>query len=276
MQILGADLQALLVGASPQHMTAVLLLAAVTFVPLALLLASFANRRSRERHAQALVTPEFVNALIAPHHRNVCVVGASVVSIAHCGDGKASTTDRVVVRLTYGTNPAKLPTQAVLKVILLSKRLRIGSAIIFRITAFVAAVLRPIRLDRLVYSFINWYNYLLPHAPDSMYENEALVYRRIHPELPELQAGGALPRCLGTEVAPAERRCAVLMEDLSLRPGLQFPTARDELSLQHVASLLKQLARLHATYWESPRFEREVGRPDGCLPCPSPNPLPTL
>ena len=49
--------------------------------------------------------------------------------------------------------------------------------------AAAAKVLRPLRMDGLVYSPLNWYNFYFPHAPDVMYENEALFYSRVRPEL---------------------------------------------------------------------------------------------
>ena len=52
---------------------------------------------------------------------------ATITSFALCGDGKASTTDRSYIKLTWsGRNADKLPEHAILKISLLHPWLRIG------------------------------------------------------------------------------------------------------------------------------------------------------
>ncbi len=180
-------------------------------------------RRRRTELAASLVTPTYIESLISTHHDATRVRSACVTEIAHCGDGKASTTDRVHVTIEYAENGHALPARALLKVILLPHWLRIGGIDwLLQLGAAAADVLRPVGLDGLIYLCLNWYNYYLPHAPDAMYENEARVYRHV---LPELSSVVETPRVLGTGLELQRRRSGVLMEDVSLRPGAHFPAA---------------------------------------------------
>ncbi|MCC5953209.1 MAG: phosphotransferase [Acidimicrobiia bacterium] len=85
------------------------------------------------------LTPAIVGAVLAEQHPGVVVDGLDVVAEKRCGDGVASTADRLVLDLSYrpGTG-GELPRRLVLKTMLAS-----------------------------------------PHAPEAMYENEVRFYREL-------------------------------------------------------------------------------------------------
>lgn len=89
------------------------------------------------------LTAEIVEAVLAPRHTGVVVEAIELLSIKRCGDGLASTADRVVIALTYapGTGGG-LPAQMVVKTMLTK-----------------------------------------PHAPTAMYENEVRFYSEVRDEL---------------------------------------------------------------------------------------------
>jgi hypothetical protein len=89
------------------------------------------------------LTPEVLTAALSEGSPGVVVEGIDVVNAKRCGDGVASTADRVVVDLTYraGTG-AGLPRRLILKTMLAT-----------------------------------------PHAPAAMYENEVRFYRELRGEL---------------------------------------------------------------------------------------------
>eukprot|EP00052_Salpingoeca_macrocollata_P025289 m.230088 g.230088 ORF g.230088 m.230088 type:complete len:431 (+) comp22406_c4_seq1:56-1348(+) len=204
------------------------------------------------RRQRALQLEETVRTLLEQHD-GVCVESARVVAVACCGDGKASTTDRITLQISYTRNDPGLPPTMVLKDVLLPWWLRLGaSQALMDLAAALARAVRPLGgLDRLVYWGINAYQRLAPHAPDSMYLNETLFYRLVRPELgPDFGA----PQAYGTVIDPARRRYCVLMTDLA-RAAARFPTALDDTPPRHVAQLLSSLAELHARFWQSPRFQ---------------------
>lgn len=85
------------------------------------------------------LTPEMLGAALATRAPDVVVEHVDIVAAKRCGDGVASTADRVVVDLTYAAGTgAGLPRRLVLKTMLAS-----------------------------------------PHAPAAMYENEVRFYREI-------------------------------------------------------------------------------------------------
>lgn len=215
--------------------------------------------------ANAKYNPEFMNKLLATTvwGSRATILTSSVAQISHCGDGKASTTDRVVIDVTYHDlrsdkglpDVPTLPSRMLMKDILLPNWLRLGASPSLMQGASIAArILRPLCLDGIVYAAINAYNRNFPHAPNEMYSNEARVCHMVRPELPTAVEA---PEVFGTLIDDKANRYCVLMEDLSLR-GAVFPTAVDSLSVDHVKALLDSLAALHAKYWETPKFEKEL------------------
>ena len=92
-----------------------------------------------------------------------------------------------------------------------------------------------------------------PHAPPEMYETEVRFYAEIRPHT-DVEA----PRSYGESFFSHETaQFGVLMEDLRARDA-RFPNATESVTLGEVRSLLEQLARLHATYWSSPRFTSDL------------------
>lgn len=89
------------------------------------------------------LTPGVLAAALAEHTPDVVVEKVDVVTAKRCGDGVASTADRVVLDLTYAKGTGgDLPRRLVLKTMLAS-----------------------------------------PHAPEAMYENEVRFYRDLRREL---------------------------------------------------------------------------------------------
>jgi hypothetical protein len=84
------------------------------------------------------------------------------------------------------------------------------------------------------------------------YANEVNFYRRIRPEL-TLEA----PLCFGGDFDPATSRFAIVLEDLTTR-GATFPNVTKKITLDNVRALLDTLAKLHAQFWESPRFSGDL------------------
>ena len=228
-------------------------LALVVIVMSTFALLAIANRRWRAARAAQLVSTATMQKMIARHHPSVQVVHAAVARIFHCGDGRASTTDRICVDLQYNRTH-DLPVRAMLKTILLPPWQRIGGVATMKLAAVAARLLRPVGLDRLVYAATNLYNFYFPHAPDVMYVTEATFYATLHSEVSQLID---LPQLLGTELDGRRRQWGVLIEDVSTC-GARFPTALEEVEVAHVVGLLEQYAKLHAHFWCSPRFEGDL------------------
>lgn len=95
--------------------------------------------------------------------------------------------------------------------------------------------------------------YDLEDLPSPLYVNEVNFYRKLHSEI-----NVEVPRTLGAHYDPQSRHFALLLEDLSER-SVRFPNALTPLSVAEVESVLDILAKLHATYWQSPRFDNDLG-----------------
>lgn len=70
---------------------------------------------------------------------------------------------------------------------------------------------------------------------------------------PDIEA----PACFGGEYHASDGSYAIALEDLRQRDA-HFANVKSDVSLEHVQSILSMLARLHATYWESPRFYADL------------------
>jgi aminoglycoside phosphotransferase (APT) family kinase protein len=91
-----------------------------------------------------------------------------------------------------------------------------------------------------------------PGSIPDLYENEVRFYRDLRPEL-ELETPRAYASCFDADTGTF----GVLMEDLGLRAA-RFPDARESLERGAIESLLDGLAVLHARFWRSPRFDRDL------------------
>src|SRR3546814_1202842 len=82
-----------------------------------------------------------------------------------------------------------------------------------------------------------------------LYQNEVRFYNRLRHELTDIEA----PFSLGGAYDPETQQFALLLGDLTLQ-GARFPNVLSPVSLDELRALLDPLARLHARYWQSPRF----------------------
>lgn len=83
----------------------------------------------------------------------------------------------------------------------------------------------------------------------SLYANEVDFYSRLRSEL-----GLEAPRAFGAAYDSESGSFALVLEDLRLR-GAVFPNVTTDVSLDSLKSLLGMQAKLHAHFWDSPRFK---------------------
>jgi len=158
------------------------------------------------------LTPALLTRVLAARHPGVEVAEVEPVSVHRCGEGVASTADRITLDLTYAPGgDVGLPRRMVLKTMLVS-----------------------------------------PHAPGEMYETEVRFYEELRPEL-DVET----PRAYGAAFDPATSQFGLLLEDLTER-GARFPDATQAVTVEEVAAILAQLARLHARFWRSARFAGDL------------------
>jgi len=91
-----------------------------------------------------------------------------------------------------------------------------------------------------------------PGAPATMYRNEVGFYRYLRGEL-DIETPRAYASCFDE----ASGRFGIVMEDVRERSA-RFPNATGSMSEIEITSLLGHLATLHARFWESPRFSRDL------------------
>lgn len=196
-----------------------------------------------------------VLASLRATHPGIDLRGAEIVERARCGDGLASTADRIGLRLELGDDPptrARVPERVIVKTILLHPALRFGMPVILT-TARVTTALGRLPLvgglaSPLVFALIGAYQRLFPHAPAAMYANEVRFYAELRPQL-----GIEAPRSYASHFDERTGSFQIVLEDLRER-GASFPNATTSLSLVQMRSWLDNLARLHAQWWASPRF----------------------
>jgi hypothetical protein len=87
---------------------------------------------------------------------------------------------------------------------------------------------------------------------DILYEDEIEFYRRLRPEL-RIE----LPQSVGGVYDPVTRRYVLLLEDMTAR-GAHFGSQADDVGVEHVKSGIDTYAKLHAQYWNSPRFQSDL------------------
>jgi hypothetical protein len=198
-----------------------------------------------------------IEAMLRRLHPGVGVRAVEVAGRSRCGDGVASTADRIQVRVSF--EPGRddgLPSQMILKTLELHPRLRFGLPAVLslarasRTAAAVPVVGRGAR--ELLFVGVGLYQRFFPHAPDPMYVNETRFYTEIRPEL-DIEA----PRVFGGLFDERSRRFGILIEDLTLR-GARFPNATTEIPLDAIRDLVANLARLHSRFWQSPRFAADL------------------
>jgi aminoglycoside phosphotransferase (APT) family kinase protein len=188
-------------------------------------------------------------------HPGLDLRGVEVVERARCGDGLASTADRLGLRLELGDDPATreaLPERAIVKTILLHPALRFGMPVILTTARVTRALARVPLVGRLagplVFASIGVYQRFFPHAPAAMYANEVRFYAELRPRL-NIEA----PRVYASHIDEQTGSFQIILEDLRER-GASFPNATTGRTLAQARSWIANLARLHAEFWASPRF----------------------
>ena len=145
------------------------------------------EKSARSQRARRSITPQYIESLLSSHHANVKIKTVTIDDLAQAGDGKASTTDRISLSLTFISTPHNaIPAKVMLKTSLLPSTMRIGGALLPWVAGTMAVLLQPCRLDRLVFYCINKYNDCFPHAPDAMYINETKVYKQLFHEFEQI------------------------------------------------------------------------------------------
>lgn len=89
-------------------------------------------------------------------------------------------------------------------------------------------------------------------GPNPLYANETRFYTRLRDEI-DIE----VPGFLGGGYDPDTGEFGLVLEDLTKR-GATFPNATTSNSLEDVRRVLDLHARLHARYWESPRFATDL------------------
>ena len=87
---------------------------------------------------------------------------------------------------------------------------------------------------------------------NGMGRREAMFYRQLASELPV-----RVPRCYHADWEDSGERYIMLLEHLE-DSGCTFRNASTRYSLDYVRSVLAAFARLHAAYWQSPRFDTDL------------------
>jgi hypothetical protein len=82
---------------------------------------------------------------------------------------------------------------------------------------------------------------------------ELSFYRHVRADLPVLAPG-----LLGVRSTASGRRFVLLLEDLEAS-GAHLATLGDRAELADAEAVMRALAKLHAHYWESPRFSADLG-----------------
>lgn len=90
------------------------------------------------------------------------------------------------------------------------------------------------------------------NALAALYDTEVGFYRHFRNEV-TIEA----PQAVGAVFDPGSGRYCLLIEDLTLR-GARFPTALSGVTIVQVDGVLDSLARLHAHFWDSPRFRDDL------------------
>jgi Phosphotransferase enzyme family len=105
---------------------------------------------------------------------------------------------------------------------------------------------------------------------DAEFENEVNFYNRIRPEL-----GIETPLGFGGRFDAESGRFILIMEDLEAR-NPHFNSMADADDLDIVRACLDTYARLHAMYWQSPRFKTDLSWVQGQVNGPLEDMLATL
>ncbi len=89
-------------------------------------------------------------------------------------------------------------------------------------------------------------------APRPLYRNEVAFYTRLRQDL-DIEA----PICVGGMFDEETAMFGLALEDLRVR-GISFPNVTSNSGVTHVKAVLRELAKLHAAYWDSDRFNKDL------------------
>lgn len=89
--------------------------------------------------------------------------------------------------------------------------------------------------------------------PSEMYTTEVRVYRDLLPG-----TGIASPRIFAIETRASDSEFTILMEDLNARPDVRIGFVLDATTPDEVESLLRTLAKLHASFWGAAVVDRRA------------------
>ena len=203
------------------------------------------------------LTPDLLTWALAERRPEVVVEDFQVIERARCGDGVASTADRVVLELEYAPGcDAGLPSRVLLKTILRHRFLRFGLPTIRGLSKSLKASdsipLAGQQIRPVVFAVITFYQKFFPHAPAPFYWNEARFYHDLRPEL-----SIETPQSFASMFDEKSGQFGVIMEDLSLRSA-RFSNATMQITLKEISSLVTTLAELHAHFWDSPRLNQDL------------------
>ena len=94
-------------------------------------------------------------------------------------------------------------------------------------------------------------------SAEALYDNEVSFYSQLRPELDAAGLEIETPLCAGADYDSASGTYALVLEDLTQR-GAIFPSVLTSLTLPQLRNVLAMLARLHAHFWQSPRFAADM------------------
>lgn len=178
------------------------------------------NLKSLLPHTADGLTPELLTGIIGNTHPGANVTGVKLIEAHEYGDGQVSTSARATLELEYGAGTARnLPRRVVVK----------------------------LSFDSRNQANDVWFCQL-----HGLFENEVNFYNRIRPEL-DIEAPLSLSGLFDAET----RRYVLILEDLGLR-DVHFPTMLEAVSIENVQGVLDTQARLHARFWQSPRFNGDL------------------
>ena len=161
---------------------------------------------------------DILNRIIARQRRDVALSDFTIIEAHEWGGGHASSAGRMVIAPTYtASSPDGLPRQIVIKVAKNVPEARGGQNVGGTGTG-------------------------------QFYANEVNIYTRLRPA-DFLES----PLTLGGEYDPNTDTFVLLLEDLRDRDAV-FATIKMLTSRERMHSLLRQLAALHARYWNSPEL----------------------
>ena len=149
-------------------MLPMLLAAAAGCVAFALLVYAWARLHSTELVVARVLSARVLTEALGERFPGTRVASVRVVRVAKCGDGHASTTDRVTIDCDYARATA-VPRRLVVKLILLPAVYRMGATeAMITAAGRVGRAFEGVGLDWVVWYCLNVYSFYFPHAPDAM------------------------------------------------------------------------------------------------------------